>query len=181
MKLSGNAHRFDPNDDINTDYIISGRYKFKIDDMNELAKHVMEDIDPAFSRNVKAGDFVVAGRNFGCGSSREQAPRALKAAGVSAVIAKSYARIFYRSSFNVGLPLIECDTDSIKGGDRIDADLDTGIVRDVTSGLTLKAAPLPLTMQILLKDGGLIPHLKKHGDFVLTDLTGGDPRGSNDK
>jgi len=173
MKLSGNAHRFDPNDDINTDYIISGRFKFKIDDMNELAKHVMEDIDPAFSRNVKAGDFVVVGRNFGCGSSREQAPRALKAAGVSAVIAKSYARIFYRSSFNIGLPLVECDTEAIKSGDRITVDLDTGIVRNMTTGLTMRAAPIPRTMQVLLKDGGLIPHLRKHGDFVLTDSAEG--------
>jgi len=169
MILSGKAHRFDPNDDINTDYIISGRYKFKIDDMNELAKHVMEDIDPEFSRNVVAGDFVVAGRNFGCGSSREQAPRALKAAGVSAVIAKSYARIFYRSSFNVGLPLIECDTDSIMRGDQITVDLDTGTVEDRTAGFTVRAAPIPGTMQVLLKDGGLIPHLKKHGGFMLTD------------
>ena len=105
--LRGKCHRFEPNDDINTDYIISGRYKFKIDDMNELAKHVMEDISPEFACKVKPGDMVVAGRNFGCGSSREQAPRALRAAGVSVILAKSYARIFYRSSFNVGLPLIE--------------------------------------------------------------------------
>ena len=173
MKLSGEAHRFDPNDDINTDYIISGRYKFSIDDMNELAKHVMEDIAPEFSRNVKAGDFIVAGRNFGCGSSREQAPRALKAAGVSAVIAKSYARIFYRSSFNVGLPLIECDTDSIKSGEQITVDLDTGAVEDMTAGFTLRAAPIPRTMQVLLKDGGLIPHLRKHGGFMLTDSAEG--------
>lgn len=100
MKFEGKAHRFSPNDDINTDYIISGRYKFKIDDMSELAKHVMEDISSDFASKVRGGDFIVAGNNFGCGSSREQAPRALKAAGVAAVLARSYARIFYRSSFN---------------------------------------------------------------------------------
>lgn len=167
MKLTGKVHRFNPNDDINTDYIISGRYKFKIDDMNELAKHVMEDISPDFSRNVKKGDIIVAGRNFGCGSSREQAPRALKAAGVSAVIAKSYARIFYRSSFNIGLPLLECDTDWIKAGDELTLDLDKGEVVDQRTGKTVKSAPIPKTMQTLLADGGLIPHLKKHGGFAL--------------
>ena len=167
MKLTGKVHRFNPNDDINTDYIISGRYKFKIDDMNELAKHVMEDIAPDFSRNVKKGDIIVAGRNFGCGSSREQAPRALKAAGVSAVIAKSYARIFYRSSFNIGLPLLECDTDWINAGDELTLDLDKGEVVDQRTGKTVKSAPIPKTMQTLLADGGLIPHLKKHGGFAL--------------
>jgi 3-isopropylmalate/(R)-2-methylmalate dehydratase small subunit len=167
MKLTGKVHRFNPNDDINTDYIISGRYKFKIDDMNELAKHVMEDIAPDFSRNVKKGDIIVAGRNFGCGSSREQAPRALKAAGVSAVIAKSYARIFYRSSFNIGLPLLECDTDWIKAGDVLILDLDKGEVVDQMTGKTVKSAPIPKTMQTLLADGGLISHLKKHGGFAL--------------
>jgi 3-isopropylmalate/(R)-2-methylmalate dehydratase small subunit len=167
LKLTGKVHRFTPNDDINTDYIISGRYKFKIDDMDELAKHVMEDIAPDFSRAVKKGDIIVAGRNFGCGSSREQAPRALKAAGVSAVIAKSYARIFYRSSFNVGLPLLECDTDWIKAGDELRLDFDKGEVVDLRTGKTVKSAPIPKTMQTLLADGGLIPHLKKHGGFVL--------------
>ena len=167
MELSGKVHRFVPDDDINTDYIISGRYKFKIDNMNELAKHVMEDIDPKFASEVKKGDVIVAGRNFGCGSSREQAPRALKAAGVSAIVAKSYARIFYRSSFNVGLPLVECDTDGISDGDMIEIDLDSGEVVDRSTGLKKKATAIPGTMQILLKDGGLIPHLKKHGGFAL--------------
>ncbi len=167
MKLTGKAHRFVPNDDVNTDYIISGRYKFKIDDMSELAKHVMEDIDPEFASKVTNGDFVVAGRNFGCGSSREQAPRALKAAGVAAVIAESYARIFYRSSFNVGLPLIECDTSWIAQGDDITVDLDLGTVANACTGHTASTSSLPRTMQVLLEDGGLIPHLKKHGGFAL--------------
>jgi 3-isopropylmalate/(R)-2-methylmalate dehydratase small subunit len=167
MRFEGRAHRFSPNDDINTDYIISGRYKFKIDDMNELAKHVMEDISTDFAQKVRKGDFVVAGKNFGCGSSREQAPRALKAAGVAAVLAKSYARIFYRSSFNVGLPLIECETDWIADGEALIVDLDSGSVSSVGSGKSVKITPIPRTMQTLLDDGGLIPHLKKHGGFVL--------------
>jgi len=167
LKFAGRAFRFTPNDNINTDYIISGRYKFKIDDMNELAKHVMEDIDPEFAKKVQKGDIIVAGRNFGCGSSREQAPRALKAAGVSAVVAKSYARIFYRSSFNVGLPLIECNTDTIKAGDSISVDLDSGEVLVIGTGEKIQSAPIPRTMQTLLTDGGLIPHLKKHGGFAL--------------
>ena len=167
MKLAGKAYRFSPNDDINTDYIISGRYKFKTDDMKELAKHVMEDIDPEFAKNVQKGNIIVAGRNFGCGSSREQAPRALKAAGVSAIVAKSYARIFYRSSFNLGLPLIECDTDWINAGDELVIDLDKGEVVNSRSGEKRAAVPIPKTMQTLLKDGGLIHHLKKHGGFAL--------------
>lgn len=165
--LRGRAHRFEPNDDINTDYIISGRYKFKTDDMSELAKHVMEDIAPDFASKVSPGDFVVAGRNFGCGSSREQAPRALKAAGVSAVLAESYARIFFRSSFNVGLPLVECDTGWIQAGDELVVDLASGEVSCPERAAKVKATPLPRTMRVLLEDGGLVPHLKKHGGFEL--------------
>jgi 3-isopropylmalate/(R)-2-methylmalate dehydratase small subunit len=167
MRLSGRVHRFVPNDDINTDYIISGRYKFKIDDMSELAKHVMEDIAPDFARTVRPGDLVVAGRNFGCGSSREQAPRALRAAGVSVVLAKSFARIFYRSSFNVGLPLIECDTDWIQAGEIISIDMGSGEISSGRSGSVTRFSPIPPAMQTLLDDGGLIPHIKKHGGFVL--------------
>ncbi len=163
--LRGCAHRFEPNDDINTDYIISGRYKFKIDDMNELAKHVMEDIAPDFASKVETGDMIVAGRNFGCGSSREQAPRALKAAGVSAVLAKSYARIFYRNSFNIGLPVIECDTDWIADGEAMLINLENGQITSETSGRQATFSRLPKTMRVLLNDGGLIPHLRKHGGF----------------
>jgi 3-isopropylmalate/(R)-2-methylmalate dehydratase small subunit len=172
MKLSGRAHRFSPNDDINTDYIISGRYKFRIDDMNELAKHVMEDIAPAFAANVRPGDIVVAGRNFGCGSSREQAPRALKAAGVSAVLAESYARIFYRNAFNVGLPLVECETGWIRNGEIVSVDLDEGVVSSQERDMRVSAAKFPKAMQLLLEDGGLVPHLKKHAGFAR-ELTEG--------
>ena len=107
------AHRLKIQNDINTDYIISGRYKFKIQDAGELAKHIFEDIEEGFHKKIEPGGFLVAGENFGCGSSREQAPVALKASGLSAVIAKSYARIFYRNSFNVGLCLVECETNYI--------------------------------------------------------------------
>jgi 3-isopropylmalate/(R)-2-methylmalate dehydratase small subunit len=167
MKLNGHARRLPQNDDINTDYIISGRYKFKIQDPVELAKHVMEDVDPTFYGRLNKGDFLVAGKNFGCGSSREQAPMAIKYAGISAVLAKSFARIFYRNCFNLGLPAIEVDTDKFNEGDELEVDLDNGLIRDKTKNLELKIAPLPKTMQTLLEDGGLVEHFKKHGGFKL--------------
>ncbi|OGB88680.1 3-isopropylmalate dehydratase [candidate division WOR-1 bacterium RIFCSPLOWO2_02_FULL_46_20] len=167
MKLAGKAHRFKQDDDINTDYIISGRYKFKIQDPVELAKHVMEDLDPDFYKRITKGDFIVAGRNFGCGSSREQAPMVIKYAGISAVIAKSFARIFYRNCYNLGLPAIEADVDKIEAGDQLEVDLNSGIINNKTKGLEIKIAPLPPTMQILLKDGGLVEHFKKHDGFKI--------------
>jgi 3-isopropylmalate/(R)-2-methylmalate dehydratase small subunit len=154
-------------DDINTDYIISGRYKFKIQDPIELAKHVMEDLDLEFYSRVKKGDFLVAGKNFGCGSSREQAPMAIKYANLSAVIAKSFARIFYRNCYNLGLLAIEADTSGINEGDELEIDLDAGLIRNKTKGKEIKIAPLPPTMQTLLADGGLIEHFKKHGGFKI--------------
>lgn len=168
MKLTGRARiPKKQKDDINTDYIISGRYKFKIQDPVELAKHVMEDLDPDFYSRLQKGDFLVAGKNFGCGSSREQAPQAIKYAGISAVLAKSFARIFYRNCFNLGLPAIECDTSSIAEGNELEVDLDVGIIRNKTKNQEIKIAPLPPTMQTLLADGGLVEHIKKHGGFKL--------------
>lgn len=167
MLLKGSSRKTKTTDDINTDYIISGRYKFKIQDPYELAKHVMEDLDPEFYSKVKKGDFLVAGRNFGCGSSREQAPMAIKYAGISAVIAKSFARIFYRNCFNLGLPLIECDTDSISDCDELELDLDAGRLKNKTKNIELPIKPFPKTMQTLLDDGGLVDHFKKHGGFKL--------------
>ena len=167
MELKGRGLRLPQSDDINTDYIISGRYKFKIQDPAELAKHVMEDLDPNFYSRIKKGDLLVAGSNFGCGSSREQAPMAIKYAGISAVLAKSFARIFYRNCFNLGLPAIECDTDKISDGDELEVDLDNGTIRNNTKGTTIKVSPIPKTMQILLADGGLVEHFKKHGGFAL--------------
>jgi 3-isopropylmalate/(R)-2-methylmalate dehydratase small subunit len=167
MILKGKALRLPQNDDINTDYIISGRYKFKIQDPVELAKHVMEDLDPKFYSRISKGDFIVAGNNFGCGSSREQAPMAIKSGGIAAVIAKSFARIFYRNCFNLGLPAIECDTDGFAEGDELEVDMDNGVIKNRTKGTTVKISPIPKTMQILLSDGGLVEHFKKHGGFAL--------------
>ncbi len=127
-------------------------------------------IHPKFNAEVQPGDILIGGRNFGCGSSREQAPRALKAAGVGAVVAKSYARIFYRSSFNVGLPLVECDTDWITDGETLSVDLDAGMLTCHGTGKSVTIVRMPSTMQKLLEDGGLIPHLKKHGGFLLGEV-----------
>jgi len=162
MILKGRAHRLKIKDNINTDYIISGRYKFKIQDPKELAKHIFEDISEDFYSKVKKGDFVVAGENFGCGSSREQAPQALKAAGISAIIAKSYARIFYRNSFNLGLALIECNTDSISEDDILEIDTSTGTLIDKTKNLKLYIRAIPPVMRKLLKSGGVIKYFKKY-------------------
>lgn len=165
MKLTGKAHKF--GDDVNTDYIISGKYKFKTLDMKELAKHVMEDLDPDFYNKINAGDFIVGGSNFGCGSSREQAPLAIKYADISAVLAKSFARIFYRNAINTGLPVVECDTDRIDDGDELELDLANGVVVNKTKGETIKAKPLPQVMIKILNDGGLAAHFRKYGGFNL--------------
>ncbi len=165
MNFRGKAHKF--GDDVNTDYIISGRYKFKTLDMKELAKHVMEDLDPDFYSKLNKGDFIVAGKNFGCGSSREQAPLAIINADISAVIAKSFARIFYRNAINTGLPLLECDTDLINPGDELEVDLGRGIIRNLTQDTEIKVTPLPPVMLKILSEGGLVEHFKKHGTFNL--------------
>ncbi len=167
-KLKGAAHTF--GDNLNTDYIISGKYKFKTLDMDELARHTMEDIRPGFYDEIADGDFVVAGENFGAGSSREQAPLVLKAAGVGAVVAKSFARIFYRNCINVGLPVVEVDTSGIEEGDVLEIDVENGVVRNVTKGMTLETNPLPGVMMKILTDGGLAAHIKKNGGcFALDD------------
>ena len=165
MILNGKARKLKLENDVNTDYIISGRYKFKIQDPKELAKHIFEDISPDFYSRIKKGDFIIAGENFGCGSSREQAPQALRACNISAVIAKSFARIFYRNSFNIGLPLIECNTDSIKEDDLINVDLKKGILINKTKKIKLSIKPVPQVMEKLLADGGVIAHFRKHGGF----------------
>lgn len=165
------ARRLKVKDNVNTDYVISGRYKFKIQDPRELAKHIFEDIDPMFASRIKKGDYLVAGENFGCGSSREQAPQALKGAGLHAVIAKSFARIFYRNAFNIGLLLVECDTDFIDDGDELELNLEKGKLKDVGKGLVLDIKPLPSIMRRLLEDGGVIEHFKKHGGFSRLNLT----------
>ncbi len=163
MKLTGKSHKF--GNDVNTDYIISGRHKFKTLDMKELAKYVMEDLDPKFYSKVNPGDFIVAGTNFGCGSSREQAPLAIINANIGAVAAKSFARIFYRNCINTGLPLIECDTDQINPGDELEINLDEGILLNKTTGAVIAITPLPPVMLKILSEGGLVEHFKKHGTF----------------
>ncbi|OPY34085.1 MAG: Isopropylmalate/citramalate isomerase small subunit [Methanomassiliicoccales archaeon PtaU1.Bin124] len=149
-------------DHINTDLIIPGRYLDDYDPKN-LAKHVLEDLDPAFSKKVAYGDILVAGRNFGCGSSREQAPIALKTAGVSAVVAGSFARIFYRNAINIGLPVIECKEaiTAFKNGDVALINIDKGILVNETSGARLKFEPLPPFLLDVLHSGGLVPYTRK--------------------
>lgn len=152
-------------DDIDTDVIIPARY-LNQNSPEYLASHCMEDADKDFAKNVKPGDFIIGGKNFGCGSSREHAPVAIKAAGVKAVIAESYARIFYRNSLNIGLPILECP-EAVKGieaGDEIIVDLETGLIENLTRKLQFEARPFPPFMQDLIKAGGLIPYVKGRRD-----------------
>ncbi len=165
MILKGKAHKF--GDNISTDHIAPGRLFHLRSDLNELAKHVLEDANPEFAGKMKKGDFVVAGNNFGLGSSREHAPQIIKIAGVGAVLAKSFARIFYRNAINIGLLLIECDTDKIDADDELEIDIKQGYVYNVTKGIKMEITPLPDVMIKLLNEGGLIEHIKKHGDFDL--------------
>ncbi len=166
MTINGKAIKL--GDDINTDFIISGRYKFAITDMKELAKHIMEDIDPEFPKKITPGaSVIVAGKNFGMGSSREQAPLVIREAGIVAVMAKSFARIFYRNAFNIGLLLIEIDTDKIAEHDELEIDIDKGVVRNLTTKIDLAIKPLPPFMQQLLKEGGIMQYLKHHGSLEL--------------
>ncbi len=163
----GFARRLIVNDDINTDYVISGRYKFKIQDPHELAKYIFEDLEEGFAKKIKPGDFLIAGKNFGCGSSREQAPVALKASGLKAVIAKSFARIFYRNAFNVGLCLIECETNFIDDADELELNLEKNYIRNVTKGLNIQIKPIPDIMNKFLEKGGVIEYFKEHGELPL--------------
>ncbi len=160
MIIKGKVWRF--GDDIDTDAIIPARY-LTTSDPKELARHVMEDADKEFPNKVRAGDIIIAGKNFGCGSSREHAPIAIKAAGIQAVIAKSFARIFYRNSFNIGLPIFESDeaSENIKEGDMVEIDAGSGIIRNLTKNEQYKAKPIPLFMQELISAGGLIEWTKK--------------------
>ena len=164
-KLKGMAWKF--GDGISTDHIAPGRLFHLRSNLPELAKHVLEDARTDFAPNVKKGDFVVGGKNFGQGSSREHAPTIIKLAGVSAVIAKSFARIFFRNCINVGLPAIILDTDKIDEGDEIELDLLGGKLVNLTKKETYTFPPLPKAMANIMKDGGLVEHIKKHGDLKL--------------
>jgi len=165
MILKGKAWIF--GDSISTDHIAPGRYFHLRTNLPELARHVLEDANPDFAGQMQPGDFVVAGRNFGLGSSREHAPRIIKLAGVNAVLAQSFARIFFRNSINVGLPVLELDTSSISQGDELEVDLEAGTVRNVTRDITLVFQPLPPVMVKILGDGGIVEHFRKYGDFNL--------------
>ncbi len=159
MKFKGNVIKY--GDNVDTDVIIPARYLNTID-KKELASHCMEDIDKDIVKKVKVGDIMVAGFNFGCGSSREHAPIAIKESGISLVIAKSFARIFYRNSINIGLAILECEeaANEIKAGDEVEADLDNGIIYDLTTGKSFKTQPFPEFIQKIIKNGGLVESIR---------------------
>jgi len=165
MKLNGKAHKFA--DSISTDLITPGRYAKLRSNLAELAKHALEDADPDFTKKVKEGDFVVGGENFGLGSSREHAAIVIKMCGVSAVIAKSFARIFFRNCINVGLPAIEVDTSNIDADDELELDLENGVLKNLTKNFELEFPPLPAIMRDILNEGGLVEYIKKNKDFKI--------------
>lgn len=167
MKIKGQVIKL--GDNINTDFIISGRYKFAITDIRELAKHIMEDVDPDFPGKIIPGEsLIVAGKNFGMGSSREQAPLVIKESGIIAVLASSFARIFYRNGFNIGLPLIEADTAGIDEKDRLEIDLERGTLKNLTKNSEVKIKPFPKFIQDLLSEGGIINYLKKYKELKIS-------------
>ncbi len=163
--MSGRAWKF--KDNISTDEICPGRYMSLRSNLPELAKHTLEDARKEFASNVSRGDFVVAGRNFGMGSSREHAPLIIKMCGARAILARSFARIFYRNSINIGLPAIICDTSLISEGDELDLDLIQGMVLDKTKGIEILFPKMSKTMEAILNEGGLIPYVEKYGDLLL--------------
>ncbi len=160
MKTEGKVFKYP--DNVDTDVIIPARY-LNTSDASELSKHCMEDIDKDFVKNVKKGDIMVAGWNFGCGSSREHAPLVIKTCGTGCVIAKSFARIFYRNAINIGLPILECPeaAEEIAAGDEVSIDFDSGVISDITKGKTFKAEPFPEFIQEIISKGGLLASLKK--------------------
>lgn len=159
MQIKGKAFKF--GDDINTDYIISSKYKSAILDRNKLAEHLMEDIRPNFIKEFAKGDIIVAGENFGCGSSRETAPIVIKNAGIAAVIAKSFARIYYRNSINIGLPAIICNTDTIKETDTVSVDMEKGTVKTDRMDTVLKISPYPDQIKKIMAAGGLKAYIQQ--------------------
>ncbi len=165
MVLQGKVWKF--GDDISTDHIAPGRYLHLRSNLPELAKHVLEDAKPDFAREMDKGDFVVAGKNFGLGSSREHAPTIMKIAGINAVLAKSFARIFYRNAINVGLLAVICDTDKIEQGDELEVNVEKGEIRNKSKDIKFSFPPLPPIMRNILNDGGLVAYVNKYGDFRL--------------
>jgi 3-isopropylmalate/(R)-2-methylmalate dehydratase small subunit len=165
MILKGKAWKF--GDDISTDHIIPGRFYHLRSNLDELKKHVFEDIAPDFYKKIGKGDIIVGGRNFGLGSSREHAPLIIKLVGIDAIIAGSFARIFYRNAINVGLAAIICNTDDIKQGNELEIRLDEGILDDMTSGKKSTFSPLPAIMRKILNEGGLDSYIKKYGSLKI--------------
>ena len=163
--LKGRAFKF--GDSISTDHIVPGRLLHLRSNLPELAKHVFEDIAPKFTERVASGDFVVGGKNFGLGSSREHAPLVIKMSGVSAVLAKSVARIFFRNAINVGLPVLICDTDKIDNGDKLEVNLETGEINNLTKKVQLNFSRIPEVMLRILDEGGLIPYIKKYKNLDI--------------
>jgi len=168
--LRGKVFKF--GDNISTDQIIPGRLLHLRSNLAELAKHVLEEADPTFVKRVKRGDFIVAGKNFGLGSSREHAPLGIKMSGVSAILAKSVARIFFRNAINVGLPVLICDTDKIDDGNELEVDLKRGEISNLTNNTQLRFKRMPDIMLHILNEGGLVPYIKKHGDFNTSPIEG---------
>ena len=165
LVLKGKAIKL--GDNISTDDIIPGRFVHLRSNLPELAKHVLEDAAPGFASKVRSGDFIVAGKNFGLGSSREHAPVVIKMSGVGAILVKSAARIFFRNAINQGLPVLLCDTDKIGDGDDLEIDLTGGIIANMTTGVTLSCNKMPPIMSAILKEDGLIRYIQKHKDFKL--------------
>ena len=161
---TGKAHVY--GDNIDTDRIIPGKYT-KTLDTSQLAAHALEDLDPEFRNRVQDGDILVAGENFGTGSSREQAPIAIKASGISVVIARSFARIFYRNAINIGLPVVEVADHNIENGQQVEIDFIAGTVTNLATGDTFKATKMPQVMIDILAEGGLVNYLKKHGTYQM--------------
>lgn len=163
MNAKGFVHKYP--DNVDTDVIIPARY-LNSQDAKELAAHCMEDIDAKFIQKVRPGDIMVGGWNFGCGSSREHAPLVIKTSGISCVIAKSFARIFYRNAINIGLPILECEaaSDGIAAGDEVSIDFDTGVITNMTKGEHYQAQPFPPFIQTIIAAGGLLPSIRQKGE-----------------
>ncbi len=165
MVFKGRAWKF--GDDISTDHIIPGRFYHLRSNLDELTKHVFDDIAPGFYEKISKGDIIVAGRNFGLGSSREHAPLIIKRAGIDAIVARSFARIFYRNAINVGLAAVICDIEGIAQGDLLEIGIDKGVLTDVTSGVQKSFTPLPSIMRAILQEGGLDHYIREHGELKI--------------
>jgi 3-isopropylmalate/(R)-2-methylmalate dehydratase small subunit len=165
MVLQGRAWKF--GDNISTDHIIPGRFYHLRSDLDELTKHVFEDIAPDFHTKIRKGDIIVGGQNFGLGSSREHAPLVIKMAGIDAVVARSFARIFYRNAINVGLAAIICDVEEIDEGDSLELRIEKGVLFDITKGIEKRFSPLSPIMRDILGEGGLVTYIKKYGELKV--------------